>query len=293
MSMRSVGLLFLAALTTAGCFSSTTVVRVRADGSGTIEVTAAVRKAALAQLGAIGEPAGGERKAPRLEDWFPESEVRAAASRLGNDVRFISSRAVDNRDELGIIALYEFSNVRRVTLEPIPMLPAEGGYSSTARLDGEHRFTFDLLDEPENGRVLVVRMPDARIEHDGLHFATGEDEGMDAEQAAQFRTFVGGGRLEVTVELEQPIIRTNTPHRNGQRVTLVRLDAEPLLLDAKTPKRLLLQPGSLDELRYRLHDAPGVTVGLEREIRIEVAARRRPTRTKKQGRLTPAPKNYP
>lgn len=273
MDIRTVLLLVVAGLASAGCFSSRTVLRLRADGSGTIEVTSALRKAALAQLDALGVAAGGERKTPRLEDWFPDTDVRAASARLGNDVRFISSRTIDNRDELGVVAIYAFSDVKRVTLQPIPVFPAEGGYGATARLEGEHRFTFDLVDEPGNGQVLVARMPDARIEHDGLHVVTGEGQGTDPEQAAQFRTFVAGGRLEVALELEQPIIRTNTPHRDGQRVTLVRLDAESLLLDSATEKRLLLQPGSLDELRYRLHHAPGVTVGLEREIRIEMAVR--------------------
>jgi len=77
----------------------------------------------------------------------------------------------------------------------------------------------------------------------------------------------------VTIEPELPIVRTNTPHVDGQRVTLVRVAAEPLLLDDEIDRRFLLRPGSLDELRLRLHDTPGVTVALDREIRIELAQR--------------------
>ena len=51
------------------------------------------------------------------------------------------------------------------------------------------------------------------------------------------------------------------------------IDAERVLLDEETWKRLRLRPASLDELRFQLHDAPGVTVSLDREIRIELTSR--------------------
>lgn len=93
----------------------------------------------------------------------------------------------------------------------------------------------------------------------------------DASGTIELTTAVRQAALAVEPELL--ILQTNTPHRSGQHVTLRAIDAERVLLEEETWKRLRLRPASLDELRFELHDAPGVTVGLDREIRIEPASR--------------------
>lgn len=266
-------LLLTAAVATTGCLSTTTVVKVGPDGSGTIEVTTMLGKAALAAVDEFVGTGSNARRPRRADDWFPERDVREAAAGLGTDVRYVSSRTIDTADALGRVTIYEFADVRRVTLEPLPILPADNAHGSSARLDGEHRFTFDLVDEGENRRVLIARLPDARIEHSGLSVQAEQLERPDPQEEALVRTMLAGLRLEVTVEPELPITRASTLYRDGQRVTLVSIDAERLLFDDEVSKRLLLEPGSLDELRYRLHDRPGVTVSLDREVRIELAPR--------------------
>jgi hypothetical protein len=264
--------LVVASIAVAGCFSTATVVKVRADGSGTIELTTTLRKAALIRLDAFTAVAGDRQKTPKLNEWLPESDARAAASRLGSDVRYVSTRATDTADTLGRVTIYEFADIRRVMLEPIPVVPG-AGFGADARLDGEHRFTFDLVEEQDNRRTLIARLPDARIEYSGVEIYAQRLERPNPEDEALLRALLAGLRLEVTVEPELSIVGANTLHRDGRRVTLVAIDAERLAFDEQVEKRLLLQPGSLDELRYRLHDLPGVIVGLDREVRIELAPR--------------------
>lgn len=269
---RAAALLPAAALSvfSAACFSSVALVKVRPDGSGIVEVTATIRKAALAQLNEIaGDPA--LRRPQTADEWLPGSAAARAAADMGAHVRLVSTRAIEDRAVIGRVATYAFDDVRRLTLELIPIIPDEGGHGSTARLVGTTHFTFDIAGEPER-RMLLARFPDAQIEYSGADTDT-PDAPYDPQQEALLRAFVGGGRLEVAVEPELPILRTNTPHHAGQRVTLLAIDAERVMLDGDTWKRLRLRPASLDELRFQLHDAPGVTVGLDREIRIELASR--------------------
>jgi len=258
-----------AALSATACFSSSTVIRLRGDRTGTIQVTSTIRKAALAHLETFAHGIGPRKLRP--EDSFPEHDARSAASSLGTNVRFVSTRVVDNDELLGRVTIYEFSDIGRVTLEPIPVLPAERSFSADARLHGEHRFTFDLIDERDNGSVLIARMPDARIEYSGVELFGAQAQPSSPEDVNLLRRLVTGGLLEMTIEPEQQIVRSNTPHVDGQRITLVRAAGEPLLLDDGLERQLLLRPGSLDELRVRLHDARGVTVAPDSEIRIELA----------------------
>ena len=264
-------LLLLASVAVSGCFSSLTLVTVRPDGSGTIELTTTVRKAGLAQFDAM-MPDDGGRKKHRLDDWFPEQTAREAGSKLGTGVRFVSSRLLDTTDVLGRSTTYAFDDIRQITLDFIPVLPSGVSGAGGAGFVGDSHFTFDLVDEADR-RVLVARFPDAQIEQ--FDHTTSVTAGADdPEEQARFRVLLRGGRLEIAIEPEQPIVQTNTPHRSGQRVTLLGIDAERLLFDKEAEDRLRLQPGSIDELRFKLHDVAGVTVSLDRDVRIELAVHR-------------------
>lgn len=266
-------ILIVTSVLAAGCFSTATTVKVRPDGSGTIELTTLLGKAPLAAFDELFAGHGIEPQKPRtVHDWFPERDVQEAAARLGTDVRYVSSRTIDTDDRLGRVTIYEFADIRRVTLEPLPILPGDS-YGADARVDGERRFTFDLVNEPENRRVLIARLPEARIEYADVSVHAERFERPDPQEEALMRRLLAGLRLTVAVEPESPISGTNTLHRDGQRVTLVSIDAERLIFDDEVSKRLLLRPTSFDELRYRLHDRPGVIVSLDREVRIELAPR--------------------
>jgi hypothetical protein len=261
-------LVLTASLAATGCFSSVTVLRVRADGSGTIELTTTLRKAALVKM---AEMMPARRQIHRPDDWFPDHMARDAASNMGAHVRVLSTRALDDADALGRVTTYAFDDVRQLTLEIIPMFPLNAGGGGSASFVGDSHFSFDLVEESDR-RVLVARFPDAQIEHSGADVPVQVDA-YDAQQEALLRTLVGGGRLELAIEPEQAIVRTNTPHRSGQRVTLLAIDAERLFLDPESSDRIRVRPASIDELRYQLHDAAGVTVALDRDIRIELAVR--------------------
>jgi hypothetical protein len=268
--MRALLVLLTASLAATGCFSSVTLVKVRPNGSGTIELTTTLRKAALVKIDEM-MPIEARPKVHRLEDWLPEQMARDASSNMGGNVRFLSTQAVDTADVLGRVTTYAFDDVRQLTLEIIPLFPLNAAGGGNATFVGNSRFSFDLFDESDR-RVLMARFPDARIEHADADVPLQVDR-HDPQQEALVRTFISGGRLELTIEPEQAIVETNTPHRSGQRVTLLGIDAERLFLDPKSPDRIRLRPASIDELRYQLHDAEGVTVGLDRDIRIELAAR--------------------
>lgn len=268
-AMRAALLPIVASVVCSGCLSSITLVKVSADGSGTIELTTTVRKAGLAQFDDM-LPSEAPKERPRLEAWFPEERARRVAASLGTRVSFVSSRAIESAELLGRHTTYSFADVRQLSLDILPLLPLGTVDGSNMLLVGEADFTFDLRDGPE-GRVLVARFPDAQIEYADADGAARSAATVDPREAAMLRKLLAGSRVEIAIEPELSILQTNTTHRSGQRVTLLGIDAERLLLDKDAPDRLRLRPASIDELRHELHDAPGVTVALDREIRIHLA----------------------
>ena len=94
--MARLALAGLACLAATGCIASTTLVKVNADGSGTIEQTVSMKAAAAAQLKAmmagVGPPGDAASDAKPAE-LFSENDMRDVAPRLGDGVTFVSSRA--------------------------------------------------------------------------------------------------------------------------------------------------------------------------------------------------------
>src|SRR5262245_33499920 len=90
---RAIGaaILLAGALVTSACFSSETVIHVRPDGTGTIEVTNLANKDALGMAagmarGAAKEAGGDPSKAPNLDnigDLFDEAKVREMGASWG------------------------------------------------------------------------------------------------------------------------------------------------------------------------------------------------------------------
>lgn len=162
-----------AALAVAGCVQVETVLKVRPDGSGTIEQTvwmdqqqARQVEAALEGMsawlgGAMTDNLDDAAKA-RWENWrqrakqgepFNEQTARQAAEQYGAGVVFVSGRDVARGSAVGYAAVYAFTDVQQLTL-PVSAQPAsmENGAAPDAK-----QVTFEFTQGSTS--VLTVRMP--------------------------------------------------------------------------------------------------------------------------------------
>ena len=85
--MRAV-LVSLLALPLVGCFQSSTVIRVKADGSGTIEQRTLLTETAMDQLRTLAILGGGN---PDASDPTTEAQANALAAAIGPGVTYVSS----------------------------------------------------------------------------------------------------------------------------------------------------------------------------------------------------------
>ena len=99
--VRSAAILLAATLLSTGCFNSTTLIKVKPDGSGIVEQTLTMNTEMLKQLaGMMGAMAsGGEGKVTTKgptspDDLLTEDEARKMAERMGPGVRFVSRTPV-------------------------------------------------------------------------------------------------------------------------------------------------------------------------------------------------------
>lgn len=275
-------------LATTGCISSTTLIRLNADGSGTIEHTILLSAAMVEQLTqmmtGMAEAFGGEDQKAEKMELFGESELRDKAADFGQGVTFVSNEPIKTETAEGARVVYAFEDVTQlhVSQKPSPPGPAGAGGMPVAASEGERNDLHFRFEQAANGHsILTVVAPEPEATPDAEEAASepapeppGEKPGP--EQLAQMRKMFEGFKIAIAVEVAGELVRTTCPYVDGNRVTLLEMDFAQLLED---PEKLALMAGagpqidSLEEAQKLLKGVPGIKIILDPETTIEFTGR--------------------
>src|SRR5690606_11955993 len=121
MRMLRVMALLAATAVMAGCLSVDSNIKVKPDGTGTIEQTMLVNSSAMGMMAMMGEPAEGS-EAPTAETMFSEEKLRADAAKLGEGVTYVSSTPVAQGEMKGVTAIYAFTDFNKLNINTSPDL---------------------------------------------------------------------------------------------------------------------------------------------------------------------------
>jgi hypothetical protein len=260
-----------AALAVGGCFQMTTIVRVNGDGSGTIDHSMLVTKAALAQLrnfAALAGAAGG----PVDVGLISEDQARAMASELGPGVTYVSSEPLDTPVGRGRRSTYAFTDISQIRISQAPH--TDGLAMGTAIPGGSGRITCAFSREPNGNAVVHINLPE--MTPSDLPFtaprpdqpAGAPSNPAVAQQLAMARALLAGARLSIALEPDGELVKTNAPFVQGSRVTLLDVDVDQVLANEALFTRLR-GATTAEELKEALKEVPGLRMPLEREITIE------------------------
>jgi hypothetical protein len=139
-----------------GCLSSSTLVRLRPDGSGTIEQTLLANLQALkglAQMFGKGELAG--RDALSADRMFDEAELRKAGEKIGRGVRFVSRTPITEGPMEGVKAVYAFDDVNALAVNQNPSMPGVG-------VSDREDVTFKLSRLASGNSLVTVELPQGK-----------------------------------------------------------------------------------------------------------------------------------
>jgi len=267
--MRSVRLLFVLLLATSlvGCIASTTLIRVSPDGSGTVEQTVTMNPEAVAGLMQLAAGFGekgreGQGKPP---DLFSEKELQAAAPKLGEGVRFVSSERIKTKEAEGVKAIYAFTDITKLHINQKPDIAAPGApaMSGSSREDVAFRFA-----RRPGGSAVTVVFPDFKISPE----EAGEKGKADPSQLAMMRELFKGLRISIAMEVAGRILKTNSPYVAGSTVTLLEIDFARLLEDPAAFDKLQ-GVSSLEEAKLQLRGIKGLKISTDKEVVVEFAGR--------------------
>jgi hypothetical protein len=249
-----VGVLSLAA---AGCINSTSLVRVKPDGSGTIEQTMLVNPAAVKSM--LGGMGGTQAKGSGAV--LNEAEFKRTAERMG--VRPVSLTPVKQNGFEGSKAVFAFDDITKVRLDQDPQMAGttSGAFSSPGQNSNPIKFGFSR----QGGTSVLTIAVDEKAAAAATEKAQGAPslDKVDPSVMQMIKTMFEGFRIAIDLEVDGKIVKTNADYVTGSRVTLLELDAAGIFQDEAKLRTLQgkVGPGvSLSELRPYLKDIKGVKV---------------------------------
>ncbi|MFC1499788.1 hypothetical protein ACFL6T_02070 [Candidatus Zixiibacteriota bacterium] len=209
--MRRYGgiLVLLTALLVSGCMQAELLVKVKSDGSGTIETSVGMAKTQFAMMAEMAEM-GGEG-----EDPFSEDTAREGASQYGEGITFVSYEKVDDEDMIGMRAVYAFEDINTVAASP--MASQE---DVEAKSMEQVQFSFD----PADGGTLTVIMPGDPPEE-------AEPNEVEEGSLGMMKGFLAGMKMTMKLEVEPGIASVNTRNVDGNVITLFEFDFDVIAAD--------------------------------------------------------------
>ena len=266
--MRFISLAFRATLLLAGalasgaCFQMTTVLKVNADGSGTIMHEMDYTKAALAQLKSFAALGGGRGGGA---DPLSEQQARDTTASIGPGVTYVSSTPVTTPMGQGRNAIYAFTDVSQLRISTQPAAP--GGIAIktqgfNTQPSASESITFTMTREPSGNAVLHIHVPEPNYLD---FFGTPQA----AQQIGMIRTMLAGARMLLAAEPNGTLVRTSSPFVEGQRVTLLDIDLDEVFKDETLLPRIQAAAATPVEAKAILLKAKGLKINLDTEITIE------------------------
>lgn len=258
-----------------GCLSSYTLVKVNPNGTGTLEQTTMINPMMLGMMSGMAQGLGGENatksKPATVADMFKEEELRAAATKMGTGVRYVSSQPAKAEGREGVTAIYAFDDVTKLTVNQNASSASVGGASINAR--SESPIIFKLDSGLTGAKVLSITMPEGKPGDQKPAKAQdpAENKDMPPEALAMMKSMFQGAKIGIDVEVAGHLIKSNSPYVNGSRITLMEVDLGALMEDPATLQKLQgLGPGAgFEQARQALGDVKGIKLPAARTTTIE------------------------
>jgi len=249
------------AIVSSGCFQMTTVMKVKGDGSGTIDHRMLFTKQALAQLKQFAALGGGRQAI----DPTSEQQAQEMAAALGPGVSYVSSRPVSTPMGEGRDAVYAFTDVSQLRVSTQPAPPGGAAIQAGGLSTIGDTLTFSFTHQPNGNAVVHINVPESSLVNTLSSNAA-------PQQMAMIKSLLAGAHVLLAVEPEGALVRTNSAYVDAPRVTLLDIDLDQVLKDETLAARLQ-GAKTPEELKAVLKEVPGLKLTLEKEITIEFTPR--------------------
>ena len=266
---RPAGLIaLLMAFAVQGCIASTVVLHVAPDGHGRAVITSRLFEPAMHAFDSMFSESPSHAKA---QDLLPPPSPADLAEQFGAAVTLASTKLDLLQDGALRTTVVEFEDVTRlrIAFPPIFAMPGERDRFGMGGVSDRPVISFAIKPHDNGDRLLLVRLPEERID-------PGPDPEVtvfktDSPEEQLFKLAIKGMALRFFVELDEvQLLRTNAPASKGGRATILDLDLDKVINNLDENKvRRAMTPGSMQEILWQLGDMPGAVVPRDHEVFLE------------------------
>lgn len=236
----------LVALLLTGCLNVKTLVKVKPNGSGTVEQTYLMHKDIVAMIAAFSPE--GEKFSLMDKD-----KLTADASSLGDGVKFQSAEPVTQDNFEGYKVVYSFDTITKLKLNQNPgdLVPGQDEPSPKEYLG----FEFQAASGATPAK-LTVTMPEQEAGPGSEPAAESSDEDLEAAKQMFENMKIG-----LFFECGTSIVSTTATHRAGNTVTLMDLDFGKIVENEELFNKLMKDdPRTIEMLKVELLGIPGIKI---------------------------------
>jgi hypothetical protein len=260
MSLFRVALVGSLAVFLSGCINSSTLVKVKPDGSGTIEQSMLVNAAAL--KGLLAGMGGGQVKEGGGPGTLNEADFKRMAERMG--VKPVSLTPLKDGGFEGAKAVFAFDDITKIRVDQDPQMGAVGGSMGTTTGSKESPIRFTFAKQGASS-VLTIAFDEKKAAGatSEMQSKTPSIDSIDPQMMQMVKTMFQGFKVGVDLEVEGKIVKTNADYVNGSRVTLLEIEMAGLFEDEAKLKALQskIGPGAtISEIKPYLKDVKGVKI---------------------------------
>ena len=257
-----------------GCVDVETLIKVKTDGSGTVEESMVMTKEMADQMEKMAEQMKAMKNMPgnessqnppekfKILDDKKLAEVKNKAKEMGEDVEFSSVKEIENKDgSKGYKAIYAFKDINKLGL-------ASADSKSNKQNAQNKKITFKFT--KGSPATLVVTMPPAdKKEEAQKQPKQAKTEPDEAQIQKMMKTFKGM-RICNAIEVQGQISETDASFKEGSRITLVEMNMDKLFENKEASEKLFKSnPGSLEETQKILGDVLGLKLESKKEITVK------------------------
>jgi hypothetical protein len=247
------------------CLNSTTLVKLKADGSGTVEQTTLMNMAAL--KGMMGPNAQQQiNPGPMMN----KADLERTAQRMGKGVRLLTTEQVKGANGFeGTKAIFAFDDINQVQISQDPNFSGstDGKVDAPPSApDSPVKFTFTK--NPSGTSTLTINLNDRPAGSAPTKPQETQKPGdmpdlTNPMMMNMIKTMFDGFKINIGLEVAGSIVKTNAEYVTGPQITLLEMDVAQLFSEPEKLKALQgkIGPGaSFSEVKPYLKDIKGIKI---------------------------------
>ena len=239
------------------CLNSTTLIKLKADGSGTVEQTTLMNVAALKTFApGADQQVGGVNKA----------DLERTATRMGKGVRLVSAEPFQGANGFaGSKAIFAFDDINQIQVNQGPSMSGstDGRMSSEPSSEDPVKFKLTRAGGTSTLTIAFIDQPGGASKADAAANPMADMDLSNPMMMGMIKSMFAGFKLNIALEVAGTIVKTNAEYVTGSRLTLLEMDMDSLLADEAKLKALQGKLGpdaSLSAIKPYLKDIKGIKV---------------------------------